>query len=64
MWLDYLDARRVKAMRRDQLNEEEWRDVVRNADVLRRLPLRPTAGEIADAMAELAIGRATLFRCL
>jgi putative transposase len=51
-------------MRRDQLKEEEWRDVVRNTDVLRRLPLRPTAGEIADAMAELAISRATLFRCL
>jgi putative transposase len=51
-------------MRRDQLNEEEWRDVLRHADVLRRLPLRPTAGEVADAMAELAISRATLFRWL
>jgi putative transposase len=54
----------VKAMRRDQLNEDEWQDVVRHADVLRRLPLRPTAGEVADAMAELAISRATLFRWL
>lgn len=57
-------ARRVKAMRRDQLNEVEWQKVLRHADVLRRLPQRPTAGDVADAMAELAVSRATLFRWL
>lgn len=51
-------------MRRDQLDEDEWQDLLRHADVLRRLPLRPTAGDIADAMAELAVSRATLFRWL
>lgn len=51
-------------MRRDQLNEEEWQGVLRHADVLRRLPLRLTAGEVADAMVELAVSRATLFRWL
>lgn len=51
-------------MRRDQLDEQEWQSVLRHADVLRRLPQRPTAGELADAMAELAVSRATLFRWL
>ena len=51
-------------MRRDQLDEQEWQDVLRHADVLRRLPQRPTAGEVADAMADLAVSRATLFRWL
>ena len=51
-------------MRRDELNEDEWHNVLRHADVLRRLPPRPTSGEIADAMAELAVSRATLFRWL
>nr|WP_257714060.1 helix-turn-helix domain-containing protein [Agrobacterium fabrum] len=51
-------------MRRDQLNEVEWQKVLRHADVLRRLPQRPTAGDVADAMVELAVSRATLFRWL
>ena len=51
-------------MRRDPLDEQEWQSVLRHADVLRRLPQRPTAGEFADAMAELAVSRATLFRWL
>lgn len=51
-------------MRRDQLNEVEWQKVLRHAEVLRRLPQRPTAGDVADAMAELAVSRATLFRWL
>lgn len=51
-------------MRRDQLDEVEWQKVLRHADVLRRLPQRPTAGDVADAMAELAVSRATLFRWL
>ena len=51
-------------MRLDEPNEQEWQDVLRHADVLRRLPPRPTAGEVADAMAELAVSRATLFRRL
>ena len=51
-------------MRRDQLSEEEWQEVLRQAEVLRRLPLRPTACEVADAMAALEVSRATLFRWL
>ncbi len=51
-------------MRRDQLTEEEWQEVLRHADVLRRLPQRPTSGDVADAMAELSVSRATLFRWL
>ncbi|MGA0565660.1 Mu transposase C-terminal domain-containing protein [Ancylobacter sp. VNQ12] len=51
-------------MERDQLDEQEWQNALRYADVLRRMPQRPSAADVADAMAELAVSRATLFRWL
>ncbi len=51
-------------MERDQLGEQEWQSALRHADVLRRLPQRPTASDVADAMVELGVSRATLFRWL
>lgn len=47
---------------RDELDEGEWADALARAECLRRLPERPSLGEVADAMAELGISRSTLFR--
>lgn len=49
---------------RDERDEREWADALARAECLRRLPERPSPGEIADAMAELGISRSTLFRWL
>lgn len=49
---------------RDEPNEGEWADALARAECLRRLPARPSPGEIADAMAELGVSRSTLFRWL
>lgn len=49
---------------RDEASDQEWQGALARADVLRRLSSRPTAPEIADAMTELSVSRATLFRWL
>ena len=51
-------------MDRNEANEREWQTALARAAVLRRLPQRPSRDEIADAMAELGVGRTTLFRWL
>ena len=51
-------------MERDQAEDEEWQRALARAEALRRLSPRPSAAEIADAMAEFSISRATLFRWL
>ena len=52
------------AVARDELDDREWEGVLARADVLRRLPERPSKAEIADAVAELRVSRSTLFRWL
>lgn len=49
---------------RNEAGDREWESAVARAEVLRRLPSRPSPGEIADAMAELGVSRSTLFRWL
>jgi len=49
---------------RDELGDREWEAALVRADVLRRLPERPSRTEIADAMVELGVSRSTLFRWL
>ncbi len=51
-------------MERDQAEDLEWQGALARAETLRRLSPRPSASEIADAMAEFSISRATLFRWL
>ncbi|PZN95068.1 MAG: plasmid replication initiator-like protein [Hyphomicrobiales bacterium] len=51
-------------MDRNELSEEEWAGALARAEVLRRLPKRPSPGEVADATAELGVSRSTLFRWL
>ncbi len=51
-------------MERDEPKDQEWQAALAQAEVLRRLPPRPSAAEIADAMADLSVSRATLFRRL
>ena len=51
-------------MEPDDPKDQDWQAALRQAEVLRRLPPRPSAGEIADAMADLSVSRATLFRRL
>ena len=49
---------------RSEEEEREWQEALAHAQVLRRLPARPTAGQIADAIVELGVSRATFFRWL
>lgn len=49
---------------RDEASDQEWERALARAEVLRRLPSRPSPGEIADAAAELEVSRSTLFRWL
>lgn len=49
---------------RNEVSDREWEGAVARAEVLRRLPNRPSPGEIADAAAELGVSRSTLFRWL
>ena len=51
-------------MERDQAEDLEWQGALARAETLRRLSPRPSASEIADAMAEFSISLATLFRWL
>ena len=51
-------------MEPDEPKDQDWQAALRQAEVLRRLPPRPSAAEIADAMADLSVSRATLFRRL
>ena len=48
----------------DEPKDQDWQAALAQAEVLRRLPSRPSAAEIADAMADLLVSRATLFRRL
>ena len=49
---------------RSEQEEREWQEALAHAQVLRRLPARPTAAQIGDAIAELGVSRATFFRWL
>lgn len=49
---------------RNEVDDQEWESALARADVLRRLPNRPSPEEIADAAAELEVSRSTLFRWL
>ncbi len=51
-------------MEPNEPKDQDWQAALRQAEVLRRLPPRPSAAEIADAMADLSVSRATLFRRL
>ena len=51
-------------MDRTDVDDAEWEGAVAHAEVLRRLPSRPSQVELADAAAELGVSRATLFRWL
>ena len=51
-------------MEPDEPKDQDWGAALAQAEVLRRLPPRPSAAEIADAMANLSVSRATLFRRL
>src|SRR5208282_2103726 len=46
------------------VDHEAWTEAQRRAEVLSRLPDRPSAGEIRHAMTVLRVSRATLFRGL
>ncbi|OYZ82691.1 MAG: hypothetical protein B7Y12_02480 [Rhizobiales bacterium 24-66-13] len=52
------------AIDRNEAGDREWESALARAEVLRRLPGRPSPGEIADAAAELSVSRSTLFRWL
>lgn len=52
------------AMDRTDIDDVEWERVVAYAEVLRRVPSRPSQAELVDVAAELGISRATLFRWL
>src|SRR6202522_1736325 len=55
---------RMRTMEPDEPKDQDWGAALAQAEVLRRLPPRPSAAEIADAMANLSVSRATLFRRL
>ncbi len=52
------------AIDRNEVGDQEWESALARAEVLRRLPNRPSPGEIADAAVELDVSRSTLFRWL
>ncbi|KAF0206680.1 MAG: Plasmid replication initiator protein [Methylocystaceae bacterium] len=46
------------------IDPNEWAAAQRRAEVLSKLPERPSGEQIRDAMAALGVGRTTLFRWL
>ena len=46
------------------INAPDWAAAQRRAEVLAKLPERPSGDQISDAMAALGVGRTTLFRWL
>lgn len=52
------------AIDRNEVDDQEWESALVRAEVLRRLPNRPSPGELADAAIELGVSRSTLFRWL
>ena len=48
----------------DDIEPRDWAAAQRRADVLSKLPERPSGEQIRDAMAALGVGRTTLFRWL